>query len=186
MDRPKVELMIRQVLDNFRYQEIPDLVGRMVTISNLEVAPEEILRQCQDGLPTPIQFVHPDLQTRQASIAKRGILDLTYAVDWAEVAAISPGGKPLADSLGLFQDSIEVMVEDDGGWEAAFWEDLIQQKAFVHLLLRTWEQLTPEERERRIKHGVPPDYVAKTFRVMDACLSNSELVSLIKHTDTWF
>ncbi len=186
MDRAEIELMIRQVLDNFRYQEIPDLIGRMVTISNLEVAPDEILRQCQDCLPTPIQFLKPDLKTRQASIAKRGILDLTYEIDWTEVESVTPGGKPLANFLGLFQDSIEAMVEDEGGWEVAFWEDLIQQKGFVRLLLRTWEKLTPEARERRIKYGVSPDFIIKTFRVTDACLTNSELVWFIKYTDTWF
>jgi hypothetical protein len=180
MNQAGVEDMIRQILATLKYQEIPELMGRSLHISSAETAPEEVLNQCRDALPSSIQFLEPGLKGRQDIIAQYGILDLTYGIAPEELQSLEPGGRSLADELGLFQD-VEGMVQENGGWEAELWGDLAQGNGYVRLFLRTWEHLTPEEREHRRKHGLPRDFFIQTYRILDACLTNTSWVWFIKH-----
>jgi len=180
MNQPNIEAMRAEINVILKYQEISGLIGRTLQVSSAETAPEEVLQQCQDLLPSSARFCSPGLEARQWSIAKRGILNLTYCIDPLELGSIQPGGAELAETLGLFQ-GLPSVLEPEGVWEAELWEDLKQGNAYARLLLRTWEQLTPQERERRRVEGVPKNFFIKTFRILDACLTNSDFVWINKH-----
>lgn len=180
MKQADLELMIQQILATLKYQELTTLIGRSLRVSNAETAPNEVLAQCRNVLPASIEFDKPALSVRVGTISRYGILDLSYRINPSELWNIEPGGENLAQALGLFQD-METMLEFEGGWEAELWENLRQGNAYARLFLKTWEQLTPEEREYRRKHGVSPDFFIQSYRVLDACLTNSDMVWFLKH-----
>ncbi len=180
MDQIDVERMIRETLATLKYQELPELIGRSLHLSSAETAPEEVLAQCGQALPKSTKFYQPNQSDREKTIRRYGIVDLTYRIDPRELDHLEIPGEALAATLGLYQD-IEAMIEYDGGWEAELWSDLAQGNAYVRLFLRTWEQLTPQEREHRRKYGVPPDFFISAYRIIDACLTNSHWVWFLKH-----
>lgn len=180
MNRSEVEAMIRQILATLKYREIPALIGRTVRITSVETAPEEVLAGCRDALPVSARFGKPGVSEREGTLATYGILDLTYRIDPIELRDIEPGGPALARDLGLFGD-LEDMLENEGGWESLLWEEIAEGNAYARLFLRAWEELTSEERENRRKYGVSADFSRQTYRVLDACLTNADLVWLNKH-----
>lgn len=183
MNQIEIEAMIREIITTLKYQEIPALIGRSLHISSAETAPEDVLEQCRDVLPVSTQFYKPELATRERTTAQRGILDLTYRIDPTVLANIEPGGEPLAHQLCLFdEEEVDLMLEDnDWGWEREILTNLAEGHAYVRLFLRMWEELSPEERENRRLYGLPPNFFASSYRIIDACLTNSSSVWLGKY-----
>lgn len=180
MNQSEIEAMRRQIVATLKYQEISALIGRALYISSVASAPEEVLEQCRDVLPVSTQFYKPELSVREKVVRGYGIFDLTYRVDSTVLAEIEPGGELLAQELGLFQDR-DLMLEDEVGWELELWTNLAERQSYVRLFLRMWEELTPEERDNRRQHGLPSNFFVNSYRMTDACLTNSSWVWFSKH-----
>jgi hypothetical protein len=177
--------LIRWVARNLQYHPVTELIDQPLTLSSLDRIvndSQELIRRFFPGGT----YRGPEEKYRVGVLAKYGLLDLTFAVPEADFPPKDvPGCTPLR-SLGFVgtrkssanpEDPNELLI-----WLEQMEEEIKNDGAIVKLMLVETKHLAPERETWRKwvrEPGLMP--FPKDFRVLDACLTNSDSVWINKH-----
>jgi len=153
-------------------------------------------------LPWSLEFRGPETKFRQFSIAKYGILDLTYSVAGIEWMHEDQGGISLLTEMGFVQSPTESFLPE--GEDPTCLTELEEDVARNEVLLRLFIENKPKEfddpeyvrglvldgRVQRImKASADGDVLRRLvdehfpgyFIVSDACITNADFIWFHKH-----
>lgn len=177
-----------RIARGLRYHSLPELPGQTLRISSVEAAPAEILSAFSAKLPAGCDHPTPGPEQHALTLAKYDLLDLTFEVAGEIPAGDAENGMRLLRSLGFIPAqefrkayaSYAALLEldaEDPTCLADLDEDLQQGRSLLRLLLRTDRPAY----EGRTRLELPAGYFPCAFIVIDACLTNAQIVWLWKH-----
>src|SRR5262245_60448525 len=91
--------VIRSVARGLRYRPLPHLIGRVIKIHDLATVESAVRRGLRPDLPEECHLLEPALHFREATVAKYGILDLTFSAPAALLEGDALTGIPLLRQL---------------------------------------------------------------------------------------
>jgi hypothetical protein len=97
----KMNVILRHVSQKLKYRALPNLVGTRITITNVASAPHEVADQLQEVLPTGFRFQGPEEKYIKITIAKYGILDLSFTVAGISWSSEDSAGIALLEEMGF-------------------------------------------------------------------------------------
>lgn len=195
--------VLRRVSRQLKYRALPVLIGRRVVVSITVSATSEVHDQLRDSLPVGIQFKGPESKYIKASLAKYGILDLTFTVERVVWESRDGPGMPLLEDFGFVfrdQEPSEALspFDKDPTCLEQLQQDINEQQTVLKLF---FEEQPKRDMQAYIAHLLESgkakilfngrgfddldqllvDYFPKTFEVADACLTNADFVWFHKH-----
>ena len=184
---PEVDLLLLNVTRQLRYRTLTPMIGQTVTISGRTLVATEataFVNRFADGCC----FAGPGQNFLDGQIAKYGILDLHFDAPATMLDTDASGSVPLLRDLGFIDNGIEDLIEkktgDVGYCLKVLHEGIAEDKAHLLLFLESTDpdllQMSVMDRMRRIQD---PSIICfpVTFKVVDACITNSLDVWMNKH-----
>lgn len=190
--------VLRDVARRLRYRPLPDVVGHTLTIRSLTNAISEIEHNLASLLPG-LQFGQAIENNTAGSIAKYGIIDLTFnvqAIDWDRRDApgiplllelgfvISPSEIPDDEKLTIDPDedptcleALRKEINENQNVLRVFIEERPRRDLQKHMT----SMMSSRESTDKVKDTFLSGYFPKEFVVKDACLTNSAFVWFHKH-----
>jgi hypothetical protein len=171
---------MRRVARSLQYRPLEHLVGRTVLVRDLDAVEEAVRASLGPEFPAACRLDGPELVYRHGAVAKYGILDLRFsAPDGLLVDAAS--GVPLLRELGFLPTAgaeQPLPVCDDPVCLEMLAEEIAVGRVFLNLFLEGGRPAsTPAE---LVQLRIPEGYLPRSFRVVDACVTNAASVWLWK------
>lgn len=190
--------LLRAVIRTLRYETLSGAIGRDMTLTSTDSAPQEIVEALAAVIPEGLTYFGPDAESRTAAVGKYGLLDLSYTVDVEQLEWESRGGRGLLEERRYVLNATDLQELDaertaeDEEFDREFYvdslervvEDARKNKNFVKLFLRSSEAEGRLERKRSlrfVKEGLPSDWWPLEFQVTDACVTNADSAWFFKH-----
>jgi hypothetical protein len=194
MDTPRLWSLAKSLVRGLRYQELPRLVGRRVTVHAPDSITTDLQRDLGDHLPSGWTLDGPAASLASQTLSKYRLVDVVLAVPHAALDQARSGADVVRE-LGFDKrldrdieredddlDSVAAEVERDT--LEALARDIAERHAFVRMMLR--------DRDPTRRHGgadlaaalrgeVAPQFLPRPFEVDDACLTNARAVWSFKH-----
>lgn len=183
----KDSLLFLNVARLLRYRTLTPMLGQTVMISSRTLIATEtaaLVSRFVDGC----SFAGPTQKNLDGQIAKYGILDLHFDAPSSILDADADTGVPLLRDLGFVDNGIEDLAEGRTGILAdclnILHDGIEENKTHLLLFIESTEpnvpKMTVTERFQRI-HDPSIIRFPITFKVVDACVSNSLAVWMNKH-----
>lgn len=188
-DKRDNHALVRRVARNIRYKRIDSVIGATLELSSLGdiVAESEKFAQ---SYYAKCKFHGPEEKYYVGSIAKYGILNLTFTVKTSVVLDDGMYGIELLQRLGFLPADEEREAECIAGSEILgsldclkeMDEDIVKGIVFLKLFLEE-EGKTKRSVQEAFRLINTPSKICfpKTFRIIDACMTNSDFVWINKH-----
>jgi hypothetical protein len=172
--------LVRRVARGLRYRPLGQLVGRTVLVRDLDAIEEAVRVGLGDEFPVACRLDGPELVYRHGAVAKYGILDLRFSV-LTDLLVGAASGVPLLRELGFLPGESEqpLPVCDDPVCLEMLAEEVAAGHVFVNLFLEGGRPEAAPGGSERLR--VPEGYLPRSFRVVDACVTNAASVWLWKH-----
>jgi hypothetical protein len=194
MDTPNRWSLAKSLVRGLRYQELPELVGRRVTVHAPDSIATDVQRDLGDRLPSGWTLDGPAASLASQTLSHYRLVDVVLAVPLTALDEARSGADVLRE-LGFDKrlDRDDEREDDDLDSFAAEVEketlealtrDIAERHAFVRIMLR--------DRDRTRRHGgvdlaaalrgeVGSDFLPRPFEVDDACLTNARAVWAVRH-----
>lgn len=175
--------LIKRLLNELKYQELNELIGKKINITSAEEAPNEIMPILNEAISTDIQFKGPKEEYRRATVVKHGILDLVYDIPITMLQTNNLTETNLLKVLRLSDQSL-INNEDSDGlsiYLEIFLDDLKEQESLLKVFLQTKVEWDWKQYRKNIREGIPDEYWPRTFIIEDACLTNVSSIWLERH-----
>lgn len=180
MDKAKNRTLVKRLARELRYRPLPELVGQEIMIHSVESVEEDLREALAPFLPGQAQYEWPHSPFLERTLAKYGILDVTFRAPASLLQGEAEQGVPLLKKLGFLPDpsileQMPLTFENDPTCLAELHDDLSEESTF----LRLWLASEPPQGESPL--ALPPSYLPRRFKLRDACMANATLVWFHKH-----
>lgn len=199
-----MDTALRHVTRELRYRDVPDLIGTEIQLTSLDSVPSELQSSLRLLLPHPLDFRSPELPQTKISLAKYGILDVTFAVQDVAWDARDEVDQSLLSALGFVQsdetdESEPDPFESDGPTSLETLQaDIQPEQVFLRLFLNEqpprdlkeyFTQLVSNGKASLLRRSGGAEaldpllegFFPKLFMITDACYTNAERVWFHKH-----
>ncbi len=176
--------LLKRLSRELVYRPLDAAIGQQVSIVDQQGL-EAALAPYVPGL-SGFEYVGPEPRYFVGALMKYGIIDATFACPTELLDG--PGtrrGLKLVRELGFAEPGDEPGTEPFDDDPAACLEELADglssDRAYLRVFL-TSERPSPTEalRAMRLK-DLPADFLPRTFKIDDACVTNSDYVWMLKH-----
>lgn len=133
-------------------------------------------------LPEGCQLIGPSPQSREGTVAKYGLLDLRFSAPAELLVGDVRTGVPLLRELGFLpggEAGPQHRVCDDPICLEMLQDDIEEGRAWLKLFLeggKPGDEARIEEPLGHVSLRTPSAYCPRSFRVLDACVSNAASV----------
>lgn len=173
--------LVRRIARGLRYRPLEQVVGRTVLVRDLDAVEEAVRVELGDEFPAACRLDGPGLIYRHGAVAKYGILDLRFSAP-DDLLVDAASGVPLLRELGFLPGAgteQPQQVCDDPVCLEMLAEEIAVGRVFLSLFLEGGRPgSTPAE---LVQLQIPEGYLPRSFRVVDACVTNAASVWLWKH-----
>jgi hypothetical protein len=181
--------LIKSIAKNIKYQELPELIGKIVTINSIATIPTDIQRDL--SLSANTRWVTKEEKFLRRAMAKQGLIDIDYRLH-AEAISSPETGMELVRRFHLvqnIQDSEDELELDLTRVAISFLEDIAEELAAKQVYCKAFLETEHPMGEEAIKtffqykqgDAFPDDYFPRQFVVKDAALSNTSHIWMFKH-----
>lgn len=185
LDRERHFLLILRVARGLRYRSVDAMIDQTVTVSSIRAVVPDIRAFVQRFCP---DCVYKDLGSDPVlSLAKYGLLDLEFRAPDSHLLLEFSTGIPLLKELGFLSDTDDGLDDDNELALLGCREDLEQGIKKDGTLLKVFlidleKRHATDLRDRMwlMRHPSQIPFPID-FRVIDACVTNSGGVWIIKH-----
>ncbi len=194
-----MDTTLLQQLNQVRYRELSDLIGRTVTISSLHRIGADLLLAVNSSVP-PVSTVKPDFDQR-AILGKYKMLDVAFPLQEPELSPSDTVGRQGLVELGYMEEHEAATNEKTEKDDDYFLRDLIQQtqqgKEWLKFVLDVWplrdacreymnairpngQNADSDEAWGKLMIQVDQLFPGQ-FRIRDACITNARYIWFHKH-----
>jgi hypothetical protein len=171
--------LVKRLAKDLRYRPLPELIGQSVVIQNVDSIEADLRQALAPLIPAEAIFEWPQRPHMERTLAKYGVLDVTFRVPSTLLQADDEHGVSLLKKLGFLPeqsilDQLPLTFENDPTCLSELHDDLVPDHAFIRLWLES-----QDARPKLVE--LPADYLPRPFTVRDACVSNATLVWFHKH-----
>ncbi len=172
--------LVKRLARDLRYRSLPELIGQSVVIQHADSIEEDLRKVLAHLLPLEALFEWPRRPHMDRTLAKYGVLDVTFRIPTMMVPEEVEQGLPLLKKLGFLPeqsilDQLPLTFENDPTCLSELHDDLTDDQTFVRL----WLEAQGPRPKALI--ALPDDYLPRPFTIRDACVSNATLVWFHKH-----
>jgi hypothetical protein len=149
-------------------------------VTSSETAVNDVLTTVGAAVSLGAAVHEPEASSSPGSLAKHGLLDMTYR--FTDVSrSLPPAGLGVLRSLGLVDSSDMSPPDWDHHFLAEFANDAEAGTLYLKVLLRTPERVPPRESLHRLRQGLPDNFWPHDFLIEDACVTNVRSIWIAKH-----
>jgi hypothetical protein len=181
--------LIKTIARNIKYQELPELIGKTVTINSIATIPSDIQRDL--GLSTKAEWVKKEEKFLRRAMAKQGLIDIDYRLNGVTLSG-AESGIELVRRFHLvqrIQESDDPLEQDLVKVAIGFLEDIAEELTATQVYFKAFLETKHPIGEEAIKtffnyqqgEVFPDDYFPRQFVVKDAALSNTSHIWMFKH-----
>jgi hypothetical protein len=162
------------------YRPVDSVVAKSLRVTSSETAVNDVLTTVGAAVSLGPAVHEPEASSSPGSLAKHGLLDMTYR--FTDVSrSLPPAGLGVLRSLGLVDSSDMSPPDWDHHFLAEFANDAEAGTLYLKVFLRTPERVPPRESLRRLRRGLPDDFWPHDFLIEDACVTNARSIWIAKH-----
>lgn len=187
--------LLKRVARNIRYQDLPELQGKVVRIVNWDSIESSIVQFVNRR--TSIQLMNEFELVNHIALIKYGILDITFQTLLSILPPVQPRGVRLLKTLGWLDAKQFVEVEENSPL-FELWKDMEKSSTYLRLYLRATDSkdvLASTFLSTRVFEDKKTQFVVKQlqrlkrptydfpndFQVYDAFLSNARDLRIWKN-----
>jgi hypothetical protein len=172
--------LVKRLAKELRYRPLPELIGQSIVIRNADSIEEDLRRALAPLLSPEMIFEWPRRPHMDRTLAKYGVLDVTFRVPTMPPHTEDERGVHLLKKLGFLPDQsileqLPLTFENDPTCLSELHDDMTPDQTFIRLWLEAQDPRPKPSLE------LPSDYLPRPFILRDACVSNAALVWFHKH-----